>query len=157
MNRSAFFQSSAAEDPIDPFLQMIHSVLYFLITSELRKNKSLSMRYILNTKRIVGLVLLICGVVLILFSSYIKHRVMEGRGQIADAEKKKEQADSLFSLDPATKVIGKAVTGSVEGKIQEGQEEADRYDKLAGWLQIGGIVCIVAGVAFVIFGRKKGR
>lgn len=113
----------------------------------------------MNTKRIIGIIIIIIGVVSLITSRYIKHRVEEGKGEISSAEKKVGQADSLFSLHPFAEEVGKkGFTDSARKKIEQGKRDVKEYSELAYWLQIGGIVLIVAGVGVVfISGKKKGR
>ncbi len=106
-------------------------------------------------KRILGIVILIGAVTMIYFSYYIKTRVNAGKGQISDAQKKVDTADSLFSLSPATKDFGKGLTGSAQKKIDEGQVQIDQYERLASFLQIGGIVLVVVGVGVILVGGRK--
>lgn len=111
----------------------------------------------MNTKRKIGLVILIIGIIFIGFSVFINKRVEEGRGQIASAQKKTDQASDLFSLNPVTKELGKGVTGSIQEKIDEGKQQADAYAKLATWLTVGGIIFLIVGGGSIVFGGKKRR
>ena len=69
---------------------------------------------IMNGKRILGILILLCGIAMILGSVYIKQRVAEGKMQISSAQNKVNQGNSLFSLNPVSKEIGKGVTGSAQ-------------------------------------------
>jgi len=109
----------------------------------------------LSPKRILGFVLVIGGILMIIFSHYIKGRVAEGREEIQSAQKKVDITESIFSLHPATKGIGEGVSGAAQGKIEEGEQEASHYAELADWFQIGGIVLIVVGVGVIFLSRKK--
>ena len=115
------------------------------------------MRCILNTKRVVGIIVLILGVVLIFTSSYIQRRVEEGRGQIKSAQKKVDQANTYFSVTPATKEVGKVVTKPAQKKIDKGRQQVGEYGEMAHWIKIGGIVLIVAGAAVILVSRKRRR
>lgn len=106
-------------------------------------------------KRILGIVILIGAITMIYFSYYIKTRVNEGKGQISDAQKNVDTADSLFSLSPATKGIGKGLTGAAQKKIDEGQLQISQYEGLASFLQIGGIILVVVGVGVILMGGRK--
>ncbi len=109
----------------------------------------------MGTLRIIGIVILLGGVAMLGFSSYIKHRVEEGKTEIAGAEKSVDQGNQLFSLNPVAKEIGKGLSGMAEKKINKGKQDVAEYEELAGWLQIGGIIAIVLGALVVIFGKKR--
>jgi hypothetical protein len=110
----------------------------------------------MNIKRVGGIILLVCGIGLLFFSHHISERVAEGRVEIAEGQKKVDTADSLFSLNPYSKQVGKEVTGSGQKKINEGSKEADEYSVLAGRLQIAGVISLVLGAGlFLISFRKK--
>lgn len=106
-------------------------------------------------KRILGIVILIGAITMIYFSYYIKNRVNEGKAQVSDAQKNVDTADSLLSLSPATKGIGKGLTGSAQKKIDEGQLQINQYEGLANYLQIGGIILVVVGVGVILMGGRK--
>ena len=110
----------------------------------------------MNIKRIIAIVLIIGGVALILVSNYIKGEVASGRDQISSAQSKVDTADQVFSLNPYSKQVGKQITGSAQKKIDAGSAEAAHYEEMARWLQIGGIVLIVAGGALFLL-RKWNR
>src|SRR5690348_16504432 len=97
----------------------------------------------MKSKRILVIVLIIIGIVLILFSSYITSQVEAGKMQVAGAEQTMEQGNKLFSLTPESEAAGKVITGSAQKKINEGKQEISRYEELARWLKVGGIVLII--------------
>lgn len=99
----------------------------------------------MSTKRILGIIAIVGGVVLLGFSSYIKSQVGEGREKVASAQKKIDQGEGLFSLTPATKSIGKSFTGGARKKIASAEETIAYYQDLADKLQIGGFALIVLG------------
>lgn len=109
----------------------------------------------MSGKRIFGIILFIAGVAMIGASMYIKTQVLEGREQISSAQKKVDTGKGLFSMTPYTKDVGDALGKSAQKKIEAGTAEADKYEKIAGWLQIGGIVFMIGGAFMIIIGRKK--
>ncbi|MBS0615875.1 MAG: hypothetical protein JSR58_04920 [Verrucomicrobia bacterium] len=109
----------------------------------------------MSWKRILGIILVLGGVALLLVSNYIANQVEQGKEQISSAQKKVDQGNSLFSMSPYTKDVGEQITGSAQKKIDAGQQEVIQYETLAGQLKIGGIVVLVVGLLFVIFGRKR--
>jgi hypothetical protein len=111
----------------------------------------------MNTKRILGIICVIGGVVLLCISGYIKSQVGEGSEQVAAAQKKLDQGNSLFSMSPATKQLGQGITGGANKKIASAKEMIAYYQNLAEQLMIGGIVLIVVGGIVLIFSRKKRR
>ena len=112
----------------------------------------------MNLKRIIGILVCIAGVVLILFASYINNQVAAGKEQVASGQKKVDQGKTLFGLNPYTKAVGqKVIFDSADQKIKAGQEEIANYETLAGRLQIGGIVLIVAGLGIIFIPSRKRR
>lgn len=106
-------------------------------------------------RKTVGITAFIIGVAMLAGSFYIKSKVEEGREQIADAEKKVGAGKGLFSVTPYTKDLGNALAHGAEKKIKAGTAEADRYERIAGMLQIGGIIFIVIGVGTLLIRKRK--
>lgn len=109
----------------------------------------------MNSKQVFGIVILIAGVIMLGASFYIKNQVLQGRMQISEAQGKVDTANSIFSLTPQTQSAGKVFTGSAQSQINAGSSQADYYAQMANWLQIGGIILIIAGGAVFIFCRRK--
>lgn len=103
----------------------------------------------------LAVLIFIIGVAMLFGSMYIKSQVEQGREQIKSAQKSVDTGKGLFSLSPYTKDVGSAFAGSAEKKIKAGSAEADRYEKIAGWLQIGGIVFMVLGVGILVLRKKR--
>ncbi|MFI5334626.1 MAG: hypothetical protein ACHQT8_05625 [Chlamydiales bacterium] len=106
-------------------------------------------------KRTMGALVFIIGLLMLGGSFYIKSQVLAGREQISSAQKNVDNGKSLFSLSPYTKDAGDLMAGSVQKKIDAGTAEANRYEQIACWLKIGGIVFMVAGAGIFLLGRKK--
>ena len=106
-------------------------------------------------KKVFGVLVALCGVGLILFSIYIKNQVEGGKGQIASAQKKVDQSNSLFSMSPYTKGVGQELTGSAQKQINAGKEQVSYYENMATWSQVGGIALIVVGALIFFVGNKK--
>jgi hypothetical protein len=111
----------------------------------------------MNIRRTFGILIVIGGIALILFSQYIKGRVQEGEEQISSAQKKVNQGSGLFSLSPYTKQVGQSMTNSAQKKINEGKQQVGHYSQLADQLQIGGIVVLILGAIIVLIPRKSKR
>jgi hypothetical protein len=110
----------------------------------------------MSGKRIFGILVLICGIVFFCISIYITNQTEQGKTDIANAQKKVDQGNSLFSLNPIAKEVGKGImTDPAQKKLNEANQEVAQYESLAGWFKIGGIALIVLGTVIVIFGRKK--
>lgn len=107
-------------------------------------------------KKVIGIIVIIAGIAALIFSSYIKKQVEEGKSQIGSAQKKVNQGNSLFSLNPVAKEVGQGITGSAQKKINAGTQEVAQYEEIAKWLQICGIIVIVLG-AGVLFLKKKDK
>ena len=106
-------------------------------------------------KRIAGVIVLVLGACMIWGSMYIQKQVDEGKIQISSAEKKVEQGNQLFSLNPIAKEVGKGLSGSAEKKIDAGKQEVQKYEQMASWLKIGGIAVGALGILIILFGRKR--
>jgi hypothetical protein len=109
------------------------------------------------TRKIMGILIIILGVVGIFVSMYIKGQIGIGRSAISSAEEKVSMGKTLFSLSPATKEIGKGITRGAEEKIEAGRQEISKYDTLANWALIGGIVVIVLGATILFIPGKKSK
>ncbi len=109
----------------------------------------------MNYKRTLGLIMEVVGVVMFFIAGYIKGQVEQGRGQISSGQKKVDTANSLFSVNPVTKEVGKGVTSSAQREINQGRLEANKYDEIANWLRIGGIVVVIVGAGVLILGGRK--
>ncbi len=108
--------------------------------------------------RVLGILMVIGGIVLVFVSGNIADRVAEGRGEIRSGQEKVDATNKLFSYNRGTEFVGDQLTGSAQEKINAGTQEADKYDRLANNLQLGGYV--VAGLGVIIFAlsfirRKK--
>lgn len=108
----------------------------------------------MNARRVLGILIIIGGIVLLFVSNYIKSRVAEGEEQISSAQKKVDQGNRLFSLNPYSQKLGGHLTDSAQKKINEGKQEAAHYANLADQLWMGGIVAIIIGGIIVIIPRK---
>lgn len=111
----------------------------------------------MNFRRILGFIILIIGILIMIFAYSIKNRTEEGKQQVTSGQKKVDSANSLFSMSPYTKPIGKGMTSSSQREINEGKETIAYYEKMAKWLKIGGIVVIIAGVVTIVIPRQKRR
>ena len=92
----------------------------------------------MNTKRMIGIVILIVGVIAILYANYQK-------GRIANAEGNIKKGESFFSGGAAS-----AVGGAMEGKVSS-------YKTPVMLLMIGGIVLVVIGGGMALFCHGKRR
>jgi hypothetical protein len=112
----------------------------------------------MKTLRTLGIVILLAGLGSLFFSNYIMNQVNEGKIKIEKGQKAVDKGNQLFSLNPVAKEVGKGLTGSAQKKIDAGQQQIEQYTQLAGRLQTGGIIAIVAGagcIAASFFMKKK--
>ncbi len=109
----------------------------------------------MNLKRILGITLFVIGLALFVTSYYITGQIEEGKRQITSAQKKVDNANSLFSLSPTTKEVGKPLTDSAQKKIDAGKQAVNDYTTLAGQLHLAGIIVSLAGIVLIIFGRSR--
>lgn len=102
-------------------------------------------------RRITSIVLLILGIAMFIFGSYISGQVAQGEKKIANAQQNVNQVRKLTKASPYTKGLGKVATQPVQQKINEGKQTASQYKKVATWLHIGGSVLFILGVVLLIF------
>jgi hypothetical protein len=109
----------------------------------------------MNTKKVLGIIALILGVIFVAISIYIKGQVEAGKVKVAHAEKQIEQGKHLFPLNPVTKSIEKEVTKEADTRIEASKEKIARFEGIARVLQIVGIILIVLGGILFFLPRKK--
>ncbi|MFI5344222.1 MAG: hypothetical protein ACHQUC_08385 [Chlamydiales bacterium] len=110
----------------------------------------------MNVKRIFSIIVILVGIAMVGGAYYIRDQVAQGKLEISSGERQINQTESLFSANPASKMVGDEVTKSGREKIAAGNQEISYYENMARNLQIGGFVLIVLGVAFFFFsGRRK--
>lgn len=93
----------------------------------------------MSAKRITGLIVLIVGIILIIFSVHSMNRISNAKGGIHTL------------TDPFSGSSG----GREAGSFLQG--EASQYDTTVKVLLIGGIVLTVIGAGVTLFGKKKKR
>ena len=111
----------------------------------------------MKSKTIIGLILILLGVASIGTSMYISSEVAQGKGKISRAEKQVNQGQSLFSLNPVSREVGKELTGAANKKISEGKQQVAYYEDVATVTQIGGIALLVIGFGTLLLARKKSK
>ena len=109
----------------------------------------------MNSRRIVGIVALICGIIFIGLSIYIKGQVEEGKVKLSHAESQIDQGKHLLPLNPVTKKIGKEVTKEAETRVEAGKEKIARFEAIAKSLLFGGIVLIAVGGVLFFFPKER--
>ena len=113
----------------------------------------------MNIRRVSGIILLIIGIVMYFFANYIADQVTAGKEQISSAQSKVDAGNTLFSLNPYSKQIGKAVvTDPAQQQINEGKQQVSQYDQISHWLHTGGIVVMIIGAGLIIIsfiGKRK--
>lgn len=110
----------------------------------------------MNYKRILGIVLFLCGVALVVISIYIKNQVEEGKLKIAKAEKQVEGGKKLFSLNPVSKEVGKKVIiDPAERKIAKGKKDVNYYERMSNRLMVIGIICGALGIGVFFLVKRK--
>lgn len=109
----------------------------------------------MKAKKKWGIVMFLLGVILLSSSFYIKSQVEAGQEKIANVESQTDLGDKLLSLTPATKEVGKGLTGSIKEKVKEGKEQIEFYTAVAKSLEIGGIILIVLGAGIMLLGKKN--
>ena len=107
--------------------------------------------------RILSVIVILLSIGIYIFGSYISGEVSQGRTKITSAQKNVDRGNEFSQLSPYTKDLGDIATDSAQKKIDEGKQEANKYQVLANWLHGGGIVIFVAGIGLLVFSfvRKK--
>lgn len=105
--------------------------------------------------KVLGILLIVAGALMIVFSDYIATQVQEGKMQIRSAQSQVDTAESVFSMSKYTKPIGKTFTQSAQKKIDAGQREVDKYETVSSSLKIGGIILIVIGAVVLLMGSRR--
>lgn len=131
---------------------------------------------------ILGIIAIVCGIVLFVFSGYITNQVAIGRGEIRSGQAKVKAGQEKVNtaqenVNTANKVIdnttqvkglgglitspaqekinsGQAQINAGQTKIKKGIQEANYYEKLATQLKFGGIVLMVIGAVLLLFAFK---
>lgn len=108
-------------------------------------------------RKIIGILLAIAGIVLLFTSDNISRQVNEGKIEIAVGQQKVDDTNSIFGMSRVTKPFGKAFTDSGQQRINAGQQEVDKYEKLSGQIKMGGYALIVIGLILILIPSMKRR
>lgn len=106
--------------------------------------------------RILGIILIVAGGAMFMFSNYIQTQVNAGQAQVESGQQKVDTMNSLFSVNPYSKGVGQTLfTNPGQERINQGQLEIAHYSALIKPLQYAGIACFILGILLIIFGGKK--
>jgi hypothetical protein len=106
-------------------------------------------------KKILGIIVVILGLVLLGVSFYITSQTKQGQKEVSQAQKKVEKGKSLFSVTPVTKEIGKGLGQIAQSKINKALEKIKKYNNIAFWFMVGGIILIVVGLGIIFINRRR--
>ena len=95
----------------------------------------------MGKKKIIGLVALILGIVLIVFSMYVKMRLGETQQTLNEIK-------SPFSNNPVGSKVGESMQEAANMKMGE-------YATFATWALYGGIILVVIGGGVMFCCKKK--
>ena len=109
----------------------------------------------MSSRRIIGVISVVIGIVLVLVSMNINKQVEEGRGRVSSAQKKVDQGKQLFELAPRTKPVGEIITDSAQRKIDQGRLDIAKYENMSKWFLFGGIFLIIFGAVLFFTGRAN--
>ncbi len=109
----------------------------------------------MKVKTIASIGLVVLGVATLLLSGYIAREVAAGRLQIMQGQKQIDTVDSVFSMSRYTKPFGKQLTGAGQKRIDAGEAEADKYERVSNQLRIGGIILIVLGGGLFFYWKRR--
>jgi ABC-type transport system involved in multi-copper enzyme maturation permease subunit len=108
-----------------------------------------------NPKAFLGIVMIVVGAIMLVFSNYIANQVTAGKFAIQSGQNTIDNTNSLFSTTKATKPIGEMFTSSGQQRVDAGRAEVSKYESISHNLQLGGIALIVVGIGLLIWSRKK--
>ncbi|MCH9632250.1 MAG: hypothetical protein S4CHLAM6_05810 [Chlamydiae bacterium] len=100
-------------------------------------------------------VLVIIGIILYIFGSYVSHQVKQGEQKISKAEAGVNQTCNITKINPYAHQIGKIFTHPIRKKISEGKKSADHYRSVAFSLHLSGIIVFALGVLSLLFIKQK--
>lgn len=98
-----------------------------------------------STKKILGSVLLVIGVLLVVFGSIISGKVDEGDKKIRSSQRAINTIKRVTRIHPISRDIGRAATKPTQRKINKGRKEANTYRSLS-------IICLIVGIVSTVFG-----
>lgn len=97
----------------------------------------------MNTKRTIGIIILIIGIIVIIYANYQKGRIAEAQGNI-------EKGTSLFSGNSVGGQVGKSIGGAMESKVSS-------YNTPVMLLMTGGIILVIVGAGMALFCKTRKR
>lgn len=154
--KKGFYRNYSDKHRRDLKFLVIEKVFTFFSNQNIEKIDSFR-GTVMKKFKVLGGILVILGIVLYIFGSYISGEVAEGRKKIASAQGSVDTLKGISGVTPFSKDLGNMATGSAQKKIDAGRQDADQYETLANWLHGGGIVLFVAGIGLIIYSytRKK--
>lgn len=106
----------------------------------------------MNGKKISGLILILIGAALIVFSCLISAKVKQGEQKIQRSQRTVNTIRKYSSVSPNAKKIGQMATQPVQQKINQGKQEAAKFQGISIWAFIGGIIIAAVGVVLFVLG-----
>ena len=97
----------------------------------------------MNTKRGIGLIVFVVGIIFILYANYQQNRV-------AEAQENVQKGKSLFSEHNIRSKAGQEVGTAIQNKLST-------YNTPLKILMIGGIIFVIIGGGMALFCRKKSK
>ncbi len=94
-------------------------------------------RDLMKTKKSIGALIIVLGIILFSIAMYSKHRV-------AQVKKNIHTGSSFLSDNPLDKEISKAL-----------DKKVGSYDAPILWAMIGGVVLVVVGIGTIAYGKKR--
>lgn len=108
----------------------------------------------LMVKLVAGILLILIGVIMIFFSNDIADQIREGRERVSAGQSQVDTFNAPFSVHPYSRQVGQQFTRGAQSQIDAGNQQIAYYSQFVSPLQIGGIVILLLGVAFVFFARN---
>ncbi|MCX6986859.1 MAG: hypothetical protein NT065_01700 [Chlamydiae bacterium] len=115
------------------------------------RNKGKTMKWMKG----VGLILLCVSGGLYFGAWYIDQQLDQGKEQLAKGKDTVNKGNMLFSQTPVTKELGKHLTDSAQKKIDAGEEEITKYEKIASLLKVSSLIALGLGICTLIYYKMK--
>lgn len=106
-------------------------------------------------RKLLGVLFLLAGIGLYIFSDYIADQVTLGKERLLQGQKTVNEIREVSKLSPYTKDAGHLIAKQGQKKIAAGKKEIAYYTDLSNKIHLGGIICILAGVALIGLGFIK--
>lgn len=110
----------------------------------------------MSKRRTLSALLLVCGVGIFGFGSYLSYQAMQSEGSISQVEEKLQEYNRR-PMGPIRRRIRAEREETAQQKIGQAEQRVTQSRVTADWLRGVGIVLFILGVGGLVFFRKKKR